>query len=104
MTERKLINELTNVCEALKTQGNGFIWLTHQGHWRSPDVVAVFTTERQRNNALSDGWDEAFITQVTIALESIKSTPNSIRFDSEEACDKQSQGDWEKHLSKPLYH
>ena len=104
MTERRLINELTHVCESLKKQDNGFVWLTHLGHWRTPEIVAVFDTETSRNRALTQNWEAVFIAQVEIALEGIKSKLVSVRFDSEEACAKQSQGNWDKHLTKNLTH
>ncbi|WP_334031023.1 hypothetical protein [Alteromonas sp. P256] len=104
MTERRLISELTKVCEGLKKQDNGFVWLTHLGHWRNPEVVAVFDTEINRNRALEQNWEAIFITQVEMALEAIKSTLVSVRFDSEEACAKQSRGNWGTHLAKNVTH
>ena len=104
MTERRLISELTEVCEELKKQDNGFIWLTHLGHWRNPEIVAVFDTEINRNRALEQNWEATFITQVEIALEGIKSKLVSVRFDSEEACANQSQGNWDTHLAKSTIH
>lgn len=100
MTERKLVAVLTDVCEAVKGEDDGFVWLTHVGHWRAPQVIAVFSTEREKQAALVNGWDMDFINQVNIALASIKSTPASVSFDSEEACKKMSGGNWEKHLSR----
>ncbi|GFD75720.1 hypothetical protein KUL113_51400 [Tenacibaculum sp. KUL113] len=100
MTERKLIAVLTDVCETAKQGENGFVWLTHTGHWRTPQVVAVFTTEHDRKKALSSGWDTWFINQVNIALDSVKSVARVIDFESEEACNKSSNGDWEQYLSK----
>jgi len=100
MTERKLIAVLTDVCETAKQGDNGFVWLTHTGHWRTPQVMAVFTTEQARKKALSSGWDTWFINEVNIALDSVKSKAKAIHFDSEEACNSSSRGDWEKHLSR----
>ncbi|AXT38941.1 hypothetical protein D1814_09735 [Alteromonas sp. BL110] len=100
MTERKLIAVLTDVCENVKSDDSGFVWLTHLGHWKAPKVIAVFNTEQKKQQALSNGWDMDFISKVNIALESIKSISAGIYFDSEEACKKQSRGDWDKHLSK----
>ncbi|MCZ8531104.1 hypothetical protein [Alteromonas sp. PRIM-21] len=99
MTERKLVAVLTDVCENVKSDHNGFVWLTHLGPWKAPKVIAVFNTEWEKQQALISGWDMDFINQVNIALESIKSIPVGIYFDSEEACKKQSRGDWDKHLS-----
>lgn len=99
MTERKLIDVLTEVCENVKHDGNGFLWLTHVGHWRAPQVIAVFNTEQEKQRALSNGWDMDFINRVNIALASIKSIPVGIYFDSEEACKKASSGNWKRHLS-----
>ena len=100
MTERKLIDVLITVCEEEKKARNGFIWLTHVGHWRSPNITAVFESEAQLNAALSQGWDMDFINKVNIVLASIKSHADSINFTSEEACKKCSGGDWQLHLTK----
>ena len=99
MTERKLITVLTEVCETVKSDDNGFVWLTHVGHWRAPQVIAVFNTESEKQRALTNGWDIDFISQVNIALASIKSAPVGIYFDSEEQCKKVSGGNWDRHLS-----
>ncbi|TAP35670.1 hypothetical protein EYR97_09450 [Alteromonas sp. KUL42] len=100
MTERKLIDVLTTVCEEEKKAHNGFVWLTHEGHWRSPNITAVFDSQAQLNTALSQGWDMDFINKVNIALASIKSRADSINFASEEACKKFSGGNWQVHLTK----
>ncbi len=104
MTERKLIDVLTTVCEEEKKAHNGFIWLTHKGHWRSPNITAVFDSEAQLNAALSQGWDMDFINKVNIVLASIKSHADSINFTSEEVCKKRSRGNWEVHLTKLYKH
>ncbi len=104
MTERKLVAILTEVCEEEKANQNGFAWLTHLGHWRTPEVVAVFQTDHQLAKALNQKWDIDFINKVNIALEELKSTPVAFRFDSETRCKRDSGGDWEKHLAKAFSH
>lgn len=48
MSEKKLIEALTAVCEWAKSESVGFEWLTHEGHWRRPEIIAVFKTEKQK--------------------------------------------------------
>jgi hypothetical protein len=98
VTERKLVEVLTDVCEEAKKDKNGFVWLTHIGHWRAPEIVAVFQTESQREAAITAQWNMDFINSVNIALDSIKSKASAIRFDSEEKCKRLSGGNWERHL------
>lgn len=98
VTERKLVEVLTDVCEEAKKDKNGFVWLTHIGHWRAPEIVAVFQTESQREAATTVQWNMDFINSVNIALDSIKSKASAIRFDSEEKCKRLSGGNWERHL------
>ena len=100
MTERKLIEVLTDVCECVKEDNSGFAWLTHTGHWRTPKVVAVFSREHEKQVAQTNGWDMDFISRVNIATAAIKSKPVGVYFDSEEACKQRSGGDWDVHLSK----
>jgi hypothetical protein len=104
VTDRKLVNVLTDVCEAAKKDDVGFVWLTHTGHWRAPHVVAVFQTESQRNAAVTSQWNMDFINSVNIALDSIKSQAASIRFDSEEKCKRLSGGNWDRHLQTHHLH
>jgi len=104
MTERKLISALTEVCEELKSEKSGFCWLTHIGHWRSPTVIAVFSSELQLSTALANEWDIDFINRVNIALDSIKATADTFRFTSEEACKVKSGGNWDNHLSSLTMH
>ncbi len=98
MTERKLIEALTQVCEEAKKDNNGFQWLTHLGHWRSPEIIAVFDSEVKLREAMVKGWDIDFINSVNMSLAEIKSTARNVRFDSEEACLRQHSGNWDKRL------
>ncbi|GMM69745.1 hypothetical protein MTsDn1_30400 [Alteromonas sp. MTD1] len=100
MTERKLVAALTEVCEELKQDDNGFCWLTHIGHWRLPTIIAVFNTQAQLTAALSRKWDIDFINRVNIALDTVKSSAHACRFTSEEACRTKNGGDWDSHLSQ----
>ena len=49
MSEKKLIEALTTVCEWAKSESVGFEWLTHEGHWRRPEIIAVLKTEKQKS-------------------------------------------------------
>lgn len=51
MSEKKLIEALTAVCEWAKSESVGFEWLTHEGHWRRPEIIAVFKTEKQKKRS-----------------------------------------------------
>lgn len=104
MSEERLVQELTVVCEWAKTKQVGFKWLTHIGHWRRPEIVAVFETEAQKAQALSNGWSNAFVEAAEFACETVNGEAKSFRFESEQACQAQSGGNWPKHLQKRPLH
>jgi len=104
MTEAILIDVLTDVCEGAKAQNVGFVWLTHTGHWRRPSIVAVFSTEAEKHNAIAKQWDRYVIDSLQQACEIIGVKIKSVRFDSEEACSSKSKGNWQLHLKQNGMH
>ena len=104
MSEERLVEQLTDVCEWAKQKQEGFVWLTHIGHWRRPEIVAVFETEAHKARALSNGWYSAFVEAAEFACEAVKGEAKSFRFESEQACNERSGGNWAKHLQNGCFH
>ena len=61
MNEDILIEHLTDICEWAKQQAHGFVWLTHLGHWKRPQVVLVFNTRTQVSEASQSGFESELI-------------------------------------------
>ncbi|CAD5249908.1 conserved hypothetical protein [Alteromonas sp. 38] len=104
MSEKKLIEALTAVCEWAKSESVGFEWLTHEGHWRRPEIIAVFKTEKQKSEALSTNWNQAFEHKLDNVCPELKVHIKGVRYDSEQACTLQSNGNWERHLKRRDFH
>ena len=104
MSEKKLIEALTAVCEWAKSQSVGFDWLTHVGHWRRPEIIAVFKTEKQKSEALCANWNQAFEMEIDNVCHELKVHIKGVKYDSEQACTAHSNGDWERHLKRRVLH
>jgi hypothetical protein len=104
MSEKQLIVALTDVCEWAKHEIAGFSWLTHVGHWRNPAVTVVFDTEKNKNDALIQGCDNALEAQIQFAGACVKAKIKQVRFESEEACKRRCNGDWERFLAMQNKH
>lgn len=104
MSEKKLIEALTAVCEWAKSESVGFEWLTHIGHWRRPEIIAVFETEKQKSEALAANWNQAFEDELDNVCHTLKVQAKGVRYDSEQACTSQSNGNWERHLKRQPFH
>ncbi|RUO29239.1 hypothetical protein CWE12_09650 [Aliidiomarina sedimenti] len=75
-TDREIIRQLTDLCEAAKDTHPGFIWLTHEVNYQrfpqSLKVVLVFDDEVSEASLLSEFRD--LIPQVQAALEPVIGT------------------------------
>lgn len=100
--ERALVEALTEVCEAALDRVPGFLWITHFVNYSNfPDslmIVSVFESDEQlrlaRVNA-EDRWLSTLIQQKLTRLDvSTRKTREQIRFDTEEACQREDNGNW----------
>lgn len=104
--ENSLRQSLTEVCEVALYEVAEFKWLTHLVDYRdfpgSLSIVCVFETDDGLSRALDAGQGEYLrrlikeqLTATGIALKDIRS---QVRFDTEEACDRQNGGKWSERL------
>ncbi|MGH8380009.1 hypothetical protein [Pseudomonas sp.] len=105
--ERRLITTLTDACETAKGEMKGFAWLTHTADLNALaetlKVIWVFETLAARKLALVNAKARIFeLTAIAFNEANIDLTPsdNSVRFDSEEECERTHGGDWQKRLGK----
>lgn len=109
-TTQKLDNNickaLTIACENSLHQIAGFSWLTHRANYTnfpaSLIVTCVFETENDieemKANNLAKDFQQDIQKQLLKIGVILKNINRNIHFDSEEACDKHHQGQWNERL------
>ena len=110
-TQKKIDNNicqaLSQVCEKLLDEVEGFQWLTHQADYKnfpaSLMISCVFDTEAQRRQLEASAELSAVqkliqskLLQIGVKFKAIK---QQIVFDSEEACSLQHEGQWSQRLA-----
>lgn len=104
--DNNVIKALTNACEIAKQKVPGFSWLTHTARYdRFPGslvVSCIFDTEQALSDACDSELDlymrkliQGQLLKVGIVLKDVR---QNVRFDSEELCLLEHNGDWKKRL------
>jgi len=109
-TDKKLDNQickaLTNVCEAAKDQVAGFQWLTHLVNYNqfpeSLSIICIFDTKTELEQAKKQKNDLVIVNSIKSELGlikiSFKDINHHISFDTEEACELEHNGNWQKRF------
>lgn len=98
---------LTEACESLKNDIEGFLWLTHRVNYTnfpsSLIVTCVFESNNDIENLINSELDLVFrhciqkqLLKVGVVLNNAK---NNIQFDSEESCLATHNGQWAERLT-----
>lgn len=110
-TNQKIDNNvckaLTIACESSLHDVAGFVWLTHRANYTnfpaSLVITCVFNTEEEVTAMKAEQQDELLrasiqkqLLKVGVVVKNIK---QCVRFDSEEACQGQHDGQWENRLA-----
>ncbi|MFW8589392.1 Fis family transcriptional regulator [Glaciecola sp. 2405UD65-10] len=104
--DNNVVKALTHVCELAKCEIPGFEWITHTASYdnfpASLAVICVFDTEASVELANSKDLDVYLRRQIQGQLlrvgVKLKDARRHVRFDSEEACNEQHQGNWQLRL------
>ncbi|NRB40818.1 MAG: Fis family transcriptional regulator [Pseudomonadales bacterium] len=104
--EKQLSLLLTEVCDIALNNISGFEWLTHQVNFKTlPDslvITCIFSTLEELEAAKKEKNDLYLAKLIQQKLDTsgikIKRPDKQIRFDSEEACEKEHGGNWAKRL------
>lgn len=104
--ERAIRDALTNVCDIALDEVTGFQWLTHLVNYsRFPDslsVVCIFSTENDLSKALLAKRDDFLRSLIRENLRAvgiaINDAAGQVRFDTEEACEREHGGKWRERL------
>ncbi|MEI6895787.1 MAG: Fis family transcriptional regulator [Colwellia sp.] len=105
--DNNLCHALTIVCESSLHAVAGFVWLTHRANYTnfpaSLVITCVFNTDEeievmkaQQQDALLCLSIQRQLLKIGVVVKNIK---QCVRFDSEEACNRQHQGQWEQRLA-----
>jgi len=109
-SDKKLDNQLrsvlTDVCESALKNIEGFQWLTHTVNYdnfpKSLKIICVFETNKHIDQYLLSDNNNELQLLVKAQLDKLgiklKSVVHHVLFDSEENCEKQSNGNWAKRL------
>lgn len=110
-TEKKIDNNLckvlTNVCEDVKDDLQGFQWLTHTVNYAnfpaSLKIICVFSTNAdiaQLTTSKQDLRLQGLLSQALNAVDvKLKNISKQVKFDSEENCTRDNAGNWTKRLA-----
>ena len=111
-TDKKIDNQickaLTDVCENALEQFTGFEWLTHLVNYsnfpKSLKVVCVFDTNENLANFLASKDSQGlstFVQQKLLGIDiHLGDMAKHLSFDTEENCEINDRGNWERRLSK----
>ncbi|MHC8358003.1 hypothetical protein ACYZTL_22975 [Pseudomonas sp. LB3P81] len=104
--ERRLITTLTEACETAKGEIKGFAWLTHTADLNALvetlKITWVFETMADKKLAQANAKVRIFeLAAIALNEANIDLGPSdhTIRFDSEEECQRTHGGDWQKRLA-----
>jgi len=105
--ERRLITTLTDACETAKGEIKGFTWLTHTADLnafaQTLKVTWVFETLTDKKLAQSNVKARIFELTAIALIEAnidVKPSDHTVRFDSEEECQRTHGGDWQNRLAQ----
>ncbi|MBS3798887.1 Fis family transcriptional regulator [Pseudoalteromonas sp. BDTF-M6] len=105
--DKQLRELLTGLCEQHCKIIKGFSWLTHHIDWKNPQasvtLTVVFDNDTKRDAFISSGERARLERVIQISLKSVglnlKNAAKQLRYDTEEQCQLQHQGNWAKRLN-----
>ena len=104
--EHSLCVSLTQVCDIALDTVPGFEWITHLANYKqfpqSLSIICIFNTDAALQQALQSKQDVFLHSLIQDKLNAagikLKHLNKHIRFDSEQACARDNQGNWAKRL------
>jgi len=104
--EKSIVSALTAACENDLKRYKGFQWLTHIVNFHSfPDslsIICVFDTQENlikvTGSNTVEGFKRAIETRLLASNIKVKDIKKRIVFDTEEACDNEHNGSWDRRF------
>lgn len=105
--ENNLVQALTKACEDAKVCNHGFEWLTHTADYAnfpgSLHVRCIYDTDASLLSAQNSAQDVDIVKLIHTALLKagilLKHPARHITFDTEQACEREHQGNWKKRIN-----
>ncbi|MEM0515390.1 Fis family transcriptional regulator [Pseudoalteromonas sp. YIC-827] len=105
--DKQLRELLTGLCEQHCKMIKGFSWLTHHIDWKNPQasftLTVIFEQDGELDSFISSGERAHLEREIQSSLKSVglnlKNAAQQLRYDTEERCQLQHQGNWAKRLS-----
>lgn len=109
-SDKKIDNQirlvLTHLCESKLESIPGFLWLTHtvdyQQFPQTLNVICVFDNNQQLDDIKANQLDKNIVKEIQKSLNSINvkvpKPDKQIKFDSEQNCQQNHSGNWNKRL------
>ena len=105
--DNNICKALTIACESSLHEVAGFLWLSHRANYTnfpgSLVVTCVFNTDEEVATMKAAQQDELLRAAIQKQLLKIgvvvKNIKQCVRFDSEQACDRQHDGQWAERLA-----
>lgn len=106
-TEKKIDKNvrlaLTSACEQFLEDVQGFQWLTHQANYTnfpaSLLITCVFDTQEYQEQVDASVIHKLLQSKLLKIGVKLKAPKQQVIFDSEEACARENDGEWEKRLA-----
>lgn len=100
--DKAIRDALNDACEIALDREDGFRWLTHEVNYTSFPaslrIVCVYGTDEQRHSA-DIAWLRELIKSHLQAIDiRLKDASKQISFDTEQACERDHDGNWAKRL------
>ncbi|MFA0213649.1 Fis family transcriptional regulator [Vibrio cyclitrophicus] len=104
--ENQIRDVLNDVCEDTLKSFDGFLWVTHSVNFssfpQSLKIVCVFDTNQDRTNFLNGEGQQSVSAAIQQAFNQVgiqlKNIDKHISYDTQENCDRDHQGKWNKRL------
>lgn len=106
--DNNVVKALTLACETAKDWDIGFEWLTHSARYDhfpgSLMVTCVFNIDAEVSQAEQQGDEkrmrQLIQQQLLKAGIRLKDSRHHVRFDSEESCLREDNGNWQQRLTR----
>lgn len=93
---------LTEACDIAQEESTGFTWLTHFVNYdnlpKSLSVICIYDTDANLANADLDVMRSLIKAKLASININIKDSSKQIRFDTEEKCNTEHDGNWNKRF------
>lgn len=104
--DNNIIKALSDACEIAIDEFFGFKWLTHLVDYsafpKSLKIICVFDTDNNLNNFMANDGRYKFgaLIQPKLSAINVDIDGGRISYDTEEACNRDSNGKWADRLAK----